>query len=282
LIEAFLGLSRRSVASIHEYSERNFMIRQGTQRVNILGVGVGAVNMQQALAEIASWIDQRNKTYVVVCPVHTVMLCQRDSNLRHLVNRAGLVTPDGMPLVFLSRWKGHKHVGRVYGPDLLLALSELAAKRGYCQYYYGGADGVPEQLAEKLSSQFPNLRVVGSYSPPFREMTPEEDRAIIDAINTAEPDVIWVGLGSPKQDLWMAQHREQLNAPVLIGVGAAFDFLTHRVPQAPKWMQKSALEWLYRLGTEPQRLWRRYLIDNPLFVLNVILQSTGLKHWSLD
>jgi N-acetylglucosaminyldiphosphoundecaprenol N-acetyl-beta-D-mannosaminyltransferase len=222
------------------------MMTENYRSVNILGVGVSPINMEHALAAIAGWIDQRNKTYVVVCPVHTVMLCQRDASLRRVVNRAGLVTPDGMPLVFLSRWKGHKHVGRVYGPDLLLALSELAARRGY------------------------------------REMTSDEDRAIIDAINAAEPDIIWVGLGSPKQDMWMARHREHLNAPVLIGVGAAFDFLTHRVPQAPTWMQKSALEWLFRLGTEPGRLWRRYLIDNPLFVLNVFLQSTGLKHWSLD
>lgn len=252
------------------------------RRVNILGVGVSAVNMQQALDALSGWVEQGHRTYVIVCPVHTVMLCQRNPTLRHVVNLAGLVTPDGMPLVFLSRWMGYPHVGRVYGPDLMFAFSELAAKRGYRQYYYGGAPGVPEQLAERLSGQFPKLRVAGTYSPPFQESTLEDDKIVVDRLNAAEPDIIWVGLGSPKQDFWMAQHREQLNAPVLIGVGAAFDFLTGRVPQAPRWMQQSALEWLFRLGTEPRRLWRRYLIDNPLFLLNIFLQVTGLKQWPLN
>jgi N-acetylglucosaminyldiphosphoundecaprenol N-acetyl-beta-D-mannosaminyltransferase len=247
------------------------------QRVNILGVGVSAINMQQALDTLANWIETGVRAYVVVCPVYTVMLCQEDPALRMVVNRAELVTPDGMPLVFLSRWMGHKHVGRVYGPDLILAFSELAAERGYTQYYYGGAPGVPKQLAVVLSQRFPGLQVAGTFSPPFRDLTDEEDEAIVETINAAEPDVVWVGLGSPKQDFWMARHRQRLNAPVMVGVGAAFDFLTGRVPQAPRWMQRSALEWLFRLWTEPRRLWRRYLLYNPLFLLYVGLHLVGLR-----
>jgi N-acetylglucosaminyldiphosphoundecaprenol N-acetyl-beta-D-mannosaminyltransferase len=252
------------------------------ERVNVLGVGVSAVNMQQALDTIGGWIEQRSKAYVVVCPVYTVMLCQRDPSLRAIVNQAGLVTPDGMPLVFLSRWMGHKHVQRVYGPDLMLAFSELASQGGYRQFYYGGAEGVPEKVAEVLARRFPGLQVAGTFSPPFRDLTAEEEEELARRISAARPDVVWVALGSPKQDYWMARFRELLDAPVLIGVGAAFDFLSGRVPQAPGWMRGAGLEWLFRLGTEPRRLWRRYLIYSPQFVLAVLLQRTGLRRFFLD
>lgn len=251
-------------------------------RVNILGVGVSAVNMTLALEQIACWIEQDMRAYVVVCPVYTVMQCHEKPDLRALVNRAGMVTPDGMPIVFLCRRLGYPAVSRVYGPDLLLAFSEMAAQRGYTSFYYGGAEGVAARLAEVMTSRFPALRVVGTYSPPYRDLTPEEDAAVVEQINAAAPDVVWVGLGSPKQDYWMAAHRDRLRAPVLIGVGAAFDFLTGRVRQAPRWMQRSGLEWLFRLITEPRRLWRRYLLYNPLFVFYVSLQLLGLRRLPLD
>lgn len=250
-------------------------------RVNILGVGISAINMAQALDQVACWIEQRQQEYVVVCPVHTVMLTQSDPDYRALVNRAGMVTPDGMPLVFLSRRMNHKHVGRVYGPDLMLALSEFSVSRGYRHYYYGGAEGVPELLADTLAQRYAGLQVVGTCSPPFRALTPEEDQAIVDRINAAEPDIVWVGLGCPKQDIWMAEHRAKLNAPVLIGVGAAFDFLSGRKRQAPRWMQRSGLEWFHRLLSEPRRLWHRYLVYNPLFVYFVLLQMVGLRRIKL-
>jgi N-acetylglucosaminyldiphosphoundecaprenol N-acetyl-beta-D-mannosaminyltransferase len=188
-----------------------------------------------------------------------------------------MVTPDGMPLVFLGRWLGHYHVERVYGPDVMLAFSELSAARGYTHFYYGGAEGLPEKLADTLRQRFPGLKVVGTYSPPFRALTPEEDQAIVERINAANPDVVWVGLGCPKQDIWMAQHRDKLHAPVLIGVGAAFDFLSGQKQQAPHWMQRYSLEWLYRLAHEPRRLWRRYLLYNPYFIFLVLLQIAGLR-----
>ncbi|GAB4467458.1 MAG: WecB/TagA/CpsF family glycosyltransferase [Anaerolineae bacterium] len=248
------------------------------QRVNILGVGVSAINMHQALAVLTDCIEQRQRCYVVVCPVYTVMLCQSRPDLRRVVNEAALVTPDGMPLVFLSRWLGYSQVDRVYGPDLMLAFSQMAAARGYSSFYYGGGDGVAARLGEVLARRFPGLHTAGAYSPPFREEAEPEDPAIIQMINAAQPDVIWVGLGSPKQEYWMARHRPLLDAPVLIGVGAAFDIHTGRVAQAPRWMQRSALEWLFRLLQEPQRLWRRYLVYNPLFVIQVLLQLLGLRH----
>jgi N-acetylglucosaminyldiphosphoundecaprenol N-acetyl-beta-D-mannosaminyltransferase len=233
--------------------------------------------MAQALVQMVCWIDNDQRDYVVVCPVHSVMVGQSDPGYRAIVNRAGMVTPDGMPLVFLSRRMGYHDVERVYGPDLMLAFSELAAERGFRNYYYGGAEGVPETLAEALTARFPGLEVVGTYSPPFRDLTEEEDQAIIDAINEAKPDIVWIGLGSPKQDAWMAEHRARLNAPVLIGVGAAFDFLSGRKRQAPRWMQRNGLEWFYRLVHEPRRLWRRYLINNSLFIYFMLLQLIGLR-----
>lgn len=252
------------------------------ERTNILGVGVSAVNMQLALDQIACWIEQRARDYVIVCPVYTVMMCQEQPALRELINRAGMVTPDGMPLVFLSRRMGQPHVGRVYGPDLMLAFAEMAAERGYTSYFYGGAEGVPEQLADVLCARFPGLRVVGTTSPPYRELGVPEDDAVIEQINASNPDVVWVGLGSPKQDYWIAQHRDRLNAPVLIGVGAAFDMHTGRLPQAPRWMQRSGLEWLFRLLAEPRRLWRRYVIYNPLFMFYMALQLLGLRRLPLE
>jgi N-acetylglucosaminyldiphosphoundecaprenol N-acetyl-beta-D-mannosaminyltransferase len=255
---------------------------QKVPRANILGVGVSALNMAMALEIIEGWIERREPHYVCVTGVHGVMESQRDGELRRIHNRAGLVTPDGMPLVWLSRLQGFHHVERVYGPDLMLALCERSAAKGYRHFFYGGAEGVPEQLASVLQKRFPGLQVAGTFSPPFRPLTPDEDDRIVQMINAAAPDIVWVGLSTPKQERWMAGHRERLTAPVLIGVGAAFDFLTGRKPQAPRWMQRAGLEWLFRLLTEPRRLWRRYLINNPRFVLLVLLQWSGLRRFEKE
>ena len=251
-------------------------------RVNILGVGISAINMDLALKLIEVWIAHRESHYVCVTPVHSVMECQRDSALRRIHNASGLTTPDGMPLVWLSLLRGYHNVDRVYGPDLMLALCERSVGGGYRHFFYGGAEGVPEQLAANLQRRFPGLTVVGTYSPPFRPLTPEEDDQVVQMINEARPDVVWVGLGSPKQERWMAAHIGRVKAPAIIGVGAAFDFLTGRKRQAPRWMQRNGLEWLFRLLTEPRRLWRRYLVNNPLFVLLVLAQALGLRRYSLD
>jgi len=250
-------------------------------RVNILGVGVSAINMEMALKIIENWISRRERHYVCVTGVHGVMESQRNENLRRIHNQAGLVTPDGIPLVWLCRLKGFRHVDRVYGPDLMLALCDRSVTMGYRHFFYGGENGVPELLAAVLKKRFPSLQVVGTFSPPFRPLTVEEDEQIVQMINEADPDIVWVGLGTPKQELWMAEHRERLKAPVLIGVGAAFDFLSGRKPQAPRWIQRSGLEWLFRLVNEPKRLWKRNLVNNPTFLVLVILQILGIRKYNL-
>ena len=252
-----------------------------TDRVNILGVGVSAVNMELALAAISQWIKARTPHYVCVTPVHSIMDCYGDESLRAIYNRAGMVTPDGMPVVWLTRLQGHDHVRRVYGPDLMFALCKYSLAFGYRHYFYGGAEGVAQQLADILSARFPGLQVAGAYSPPFRELSADEDAQIVAKINATHPDIVWVGLGAPKQEYWMASHQELLTAPVLIGVGAAFDFHTGRKKQAPRWMQRSGLEWVFRLISEPKRLWQRYLYSNPRFILAVFLQLTGLRRYPI-
>lgn len=250
-------------------------------RVNILGVGVHPVTLPQAVAHIAAWIESRTRAYVCACTVHTVMECRRDEQIRRAVNEAALTVPDGMPLVWLSRAASRRPVSRVYGPDLMLALCRLSLERGYSHYFYGGAAGVPEQLADRLQARFPGLRVTGAWSPPFRPLNPEESADIAARINQAAPDIIWVGLGTPKQDLWMAEFRPWLTAPVLVGVGAAFNFHTGLIPQAPLWMRRSGLEWLFRLSQEPGRLWYRYLVYNPWFLLLLCGQVLRLKTYPL-
>jgi N-acetylglucosaminyldiphosphoundecaprenol N-acetyl-beta-D-mannosaminyltransferase len=250
-------------------------------RVDVLGVGVSAINIDQAITEITRWVEQREQHYVCVTGVHGVMESQRDPELLSIHNASGLTTPDGMPLVWLGRHAGVAHMGRVYGPDLMLALCSRAAERGWSSYFYGGREGVPELLAQRLAGRFPGLEVVGCASPPYRPLSSEEDDAAVERINAAAPDLVWVGLSTPKQERWMSTHVGRLTAPVLLGVGAAFDIHAGLLPQAPRWMQRSGLEWLYRLCREPRRLWRRYLQNNPRFILALLrrpplLQPPGL------
>jgi len=252
------------------------------ERVNVLGVGVSAINIADALALIDRWIATGAHRYVCVTGVHGVMESQRDPALRDIHNRAGLVTPDGMPLVWLSWLHGHERVERVYGPDLMLACCEASVTKGYRHFFYGGGTGVPELLAARLQQRFPGLTVAGTWSPPFRELSEAEEQALIDRIAAARPDIVWVGLSTPKQERWMARYVDRLPVPVMIGVGAAFDMHAGVKKQAPRWMQRSGLEWLFRLAAEPRRLGRRYLINNPWFVWRLLLQSSGMVRHDLD
>jgi N-acetylglucosaminyldiphosphoundecaprenol N-acetyl-beta-D-mannosaminyltransferase len=246
-------------------------------QADVLGVKVSAVNLAMALQTIEDWISKRESHYVCVTGVHGVMESQRDKELRRIHNAAGLVTPDGMPLVWLSRAMGFRHVERVYGPHLMLAMCQRSAERSYRNFFYGGRPRVADMLATRLQSRFAGLRVAGTYSPPFRPLSEEEDRLVVERINAARPDIVWVGISTPKQERWMAEHIERLNAPVLVGVGAAFDFNAGLKRQAPRWMQRSGLEWSFRLMTEPRRLWRRYLVNNPFFLWLIFLQALGRK-----
>ena len=252
------------------------------QRFNVLGVGICAINMEMALDTIDQWISEKKSNYVTVTGVHGVMESQFNEDLRRIHNEAGMVTPDGMPMVWLGRRRGFEFMDRVYGPDLLLAVCERSPSAGFRHFFYGGNDGVPELLRDKLVERYPGLQVVGTYSPPFRPLTDEEQTAVIDRINDASPDIVWVGLSTPKQERWMAAHVGPLQAPVLIGVGAAFDFHAGLKTQAPRWMQRSGLEWFFRLVSEPRRLWRRYLKYNSQFLFLIALQEMGLKRYADD
>ena len=247
---------------------------------DVLGVRIDAVDPSIALETVERWIESRTAGYVCVANVHAVMEARRDESVRRVYDHAKLTVPDGMPLVWVGRLSGHPGVRRVYGPDLTLQLCRSAARHGYRCFFYGGGPGVAEELAAEMSRRFPGLPVAGTGAPPFRTLTAEEEAEEIGRINRAGPDIVFVGLGCPKQERWMAAHRDRLAARVLVGVGAAFDFHTGRVRQAPRWMMNAGLEWLFRLGTEPRRLWYRYLVYNPLFLFHVALQLLGLSRAS--
>lgn len=252
--------------------DRDALIR----RVDILGVRVSAIDMAMALAEIERWISVREQNYVCVTGVHGVMESQSDPELRDIHNRSGLTTPDGMPMVWAGRRAGATWMARVYGPDLMLAVCERAATQGWTSYFYGGKEGVAERLAGRLQARFPGLRVVGTESPPFRVLSQEEDTAVVDRINAAAPDLLWIGLSTPKQERWMAAHVGRIATPAILGVGAAFDIHAGTLRQAPVWVQRRGLEWLYRLYREPRRLWRRYVSIIPRFVLAILRRPPRL------
>ena len=244
----------------------------------ILGMRVDATSYEEATRRVLAWARGGESRYVCVANVHMVMEAYDDSRYRALVNAADLVTPDGMPLVWVLRRLGVRGQERVYGPELTLRVCAAAAREGIPVGFYGGAPEVLEKLVEKLKARFPGLRVAYAYSPPFRSLTPEEDARIVEAINASGARILFVGLGCPKQERWMAEHRGRVKA-VMLGVGAAFDFHAGRVPQAPAWMQRLGLEWFFRLLMEPKRLWRRYAKHNPRFVVLAALQLLGLRRF---
>jgi N-acetylglucosaminyldiphosphoundecaprenol N-acetyl-beta-D-mannosaminyltransferase len=235
----------------------------------ILGVRVNALNLPLTLKQIQTWIIDCEQNYVCVTPAHSIMEVHENKDLLPIFNQSGLTTPDGMAIVWILKLKGFKEVKRVYGPDLLLAACEFGIEKGWKHFFYGGAPGVVEDLVKELSLRFPGLIVSGMITPPFRPLTVEEDKEISKQINQSDADIVWVGISTPKQEMWMNAHVGKISPPVLIGIGAAFDFVAGRKQQAPRWIQHSGFEWLYRLTTEPKRLWPRYS-KYPKFVTLVI------------
>ncbi len=234
---------------------------------DVLGVPLGLIDYDRTLVWIDAMVAQREQGYVCVCNVHTVMASHEDSELRTALLASSLNVPDGQPLVWALNALGHSLTDRVYGPELMARACLRAASTNQRFYLYGGRNqGALVQLALNLRQRYPGIKIVGGYSPPHRPLTGDEQAAVVAEINDANPDVVWVGIGVPKQEKWMAKLRPVLDAPVLIGVGAAFDFHAGLVPQAPPWLQRAGLEWAYRLAREPRRLWRRYLRYNPRFV----------------
>ena len=247
-------------------------------RYNVLGVGVSALTLAQARDLI---IGARGSggppAYVCLCTVNGLAEARRDPAFRRIFNDSWLTTPDGMPVV----WMGPPGVERVYGPDLMLAVCDAGRPRGLRHFFYGGKPGVAQELAERLGARFPGLAVAGTHTPPFRELTGAELDALRAEVARASPDVVWVGLGTPKQERFMAGPGLSLGAALLVGVGAAFDFHSGRVPQAPRWMQRGGLEWLFRLCTEPRRLGPRYVTTNSLFVLRLAAQKLGIRRYPI-
>jgi len=251
-------------------------------RVNILGVGITPVHLAQAVATLDEWSREGRREYVSCVSVHGLVTAQRDGEIRNAINRSGLATEDGMPLVWWCRRAGFAQAGRVCGSDLLDAMCALAIRRGHRHYFYGGSPDVVERLVARLTERYPGLVIVGHRSPPFRPLTAEEDAADVAAINEARPDFVWVGLGMPKQEKWMASQVGKIEAAALIGIGAAFDFHAGTKSRAPLWMQRSGVEWLFRLITEPRRLAHRYLVDNSIFVTRALQQLAGWKSYARD
>jgi N-acetylglucosaminyldiphosphoundecaprenol N-acetyl-beta-D-mannosaminyltransferase len=243
------------------------------EKVNVLGIGISVLDQDRAREFLFDAARKDTRGYVAVTGVHGVSEAQRDPILRDIFNRALLVTPDGMPMVWMGKLQGHPSIQRVYGPDLMLNLCEHSIVHGFSHFLYGGVPGVAEQLQQELESRFPGLRIAGTYTPPFRRLNNIELRDLQERVRLARPDFFWVGLSTPKQEHFMAQYMSILpEAKIFVGVGAAFDLLVGRVRQAPRWMQRSGLEWLFRFIQEPRRLARRYLVNNPLFIARAARQ----------
>lgn len=244
----------------------------------VIGLSVNSTSYLHAVRMILDWTTQRESHYICIANVHMLMEAYDSLLFREVLKGAELVVPDGMPLVWMMRLKGQRDQQRVYGPTLMLHVLESAAREGIPVGFYGGRACVLKMLVEKMQTRYVGLHVAYEFSPPFRAMNPDEDNELIDQINQSGARILFVGLGCPKQEMWMAEHRGKINA-VMLGVGAAFDFHAGVKSQAPAWMQKIGLEWLFRLVTEPRRLWKRYLYHNPRFIKLALADLLGfLKH----
>jgi N-acetylglucosaminyldiphosphoundecaprenol N-acetyl-beta-D-mannosaminyltransferase len=252
------------------------------ERVNVLGIGVSAVNMDTATGTIHDWIDTGQHHYVCVTGVHGVMESWQSADIRRIHNAAGMVTPDGMPLAWLLQAAGYKDSDRVCGPELMPRIMVDGQVRGDRHFFYGATEETLQRLQRRMLEFAPQAHIVGVLAPPFRPLTAAEDAAEVDYINACAPEIIWVGLSTPKQERWMAAHRPVLNAAALIGVGAAFDIHADVRKRAPHFIRRSGFEWSWRLLTEPRRLWRRYLVNNPRFVALVALQMAGFLRLPLE
>jgi len=245
---------------------------------SVLGIRINAINMQQAIEQIHHWIENDAKKYVCVVPAHAVMSAYQDNELKQIYNNSDMCTPDGMSIVWILKMNGYHKINRVYGADLLLAACNYGLKYGWRHQFLGGTPETITALASNLRARFPGLIISGETCPPFRSLTKQEERDIITTVNANQSDILWVGLGSPRQEIWMNKNRGVINAPVMVGVGAAFDFLSGNKPQAPQWIQRIGMEWLFRLFNEPKRLWSRYR-QYPKFIFLVLLQQFGLIHF---
>lgn len=244
--------------------------------VSILGVKVHATDMDRALARVESALATGDKGYVCVTGVQGVMEAQSDSNLKRIINGALLTIPDGRPTVWVGWLRGFLKMRQVTGPTMMLRLCALSAEKGYTHFFFGGNDGVAEQLKQSLTQRFPGMKVVGTYTPPFRPLNAEEEAELIRMVAETKPDFFWVGLSTPKQERFMDQYVSKLDAKLMFGVGAAFDIHTGRIKDAPYWMKLTGVQWMHRIYQDPKRLWKRYLVNNPKFVYQITLELLGI------
>jgi len=249
---------------------------------DLLGVGVSILNIPDAVRRILASVQSGRKAYICVTGMHGIMEARDDWRMQKILNDAFLCTPDGMPAVWIGKAKGHTNIERVYGPDLMLALMEATRKMAVRHFFYGGADGVADDLSQKMEARFPGVQIAGTYCPPFRPLNESEKEDLREKITASNADILWVGLSTPKQERFMAEFLPRIPVKVMLGVGAAFDFHTGRAKQAPRWMQHAGLEWFFRLITEPRRLWKRYLLQVPRFALLVGMDRLGLVSHSSD
>lgn len=243
----------------------------------VLGIPIDAVSWESAMDRILGWAHGRESRYITICNVHVVVTAAGDGDYRSIIGGADMATPDGAPVAWMLRRQGFGDQPRISGPDLMAELFTRCAEEGVSVYFYGSTVEVLARLQSRLEAEYPMLVVAGAESPPFRALSPEEDEAAVGRINNSGAGVVFVGLGCPKQERWMAAHRGRIQA-VMIGVGAAFDFNAGTVKRAPLWMRNAGLEWLHRLASEPERLWKRYLVTNTLFMWGALLQLTGLGY----
>lgn len=250
------SVTHRSCFVSHEYAD-------------VLGVKVSAINMQDAVDLAERWIGGGRSGYVCVSSVHVIMEAQREPEVLHALNGGVINTPDGMPLTWVGRLQGHRRMDRVFGPDFMLEMCRASVEQGYRHFLYGGKPGVAEELKQRLQKEFPGIEVVGTRRGIHRSFSPGEEQELIQEIRQARPHIVWVGLGAPYQELFMARYVQRLAVPLLVGVGAAFDFHTGAIRDCSRWVKRAGLQWLHRLMQEPRRLSKRYLVNNPAFLWRI-------------
>jgi N-acetylglucosaminyldiphosphoundecaprenol N-acetyl-beta-D-mannosaminyltransferase len=255
---------------------------QQALRVNVLGVGISVINMETAIALSDSFIQSNGRGYVCVTGVHGVMVAQQDHAFRQILNDSVMSTPDGMPMVWMGKLRGHASMAQVFGPGYMLGMCQRSVERGYRHFLYGGNEGVAEQLAAELRSKVPGLQIVGTYTPPFRPLNPSEEAELAAMVAETKPDIFWVGLSTPKQERFMAAHLGKLDVKLMVGVGAAFDFHTGRIKDSPRWLKNLGLQWLHRTLQEPRRLVPRYAKIVPAFLFLATLQILGIRKYGLN
>ncbi len=253
------------------------------RKYNFTGIGVDVLTYEDMLHQCDQWLreKQARSRHIACVNVNCVVEALLHPRIKALFNTADIVGPDGMPFVYWIRLFSGQKCDRFYAPDIVNEVSKIAVQRDYRIFLYGGADDAAGKMKQHLEREFPGINVVGTYAPPFRPLTPDEDAEVCRLINDARPDFVFVGLGSPKQDIWIQEHLSAIPGTIMVACGATFDFFSHRIPQAPTWIQKSGFEWLFRLLQDPKRLWKRYTYYNVLFLWNFFLQLTGLKVFPL-